>query len=124
MTAPPAEVTERVVVVLGPSTDRIDAALDAAGLKPVIRTAQAAVCAPPLPPAPVGPPPVAPPVAPAAHVLLTIEEAARRLAIGRSSMYGLISGGQVRCVRIGRSARIPSADIDRVGGAVTPADPA
>ncbi|MFF3062256.1 helix-turn-helix domain-containing protein [Streptomyces sp. NPDC057909] len=38
---------------------------------------------------------------------LTVEEAARRLSIGRTTMYGLIRGGSVQTVPFGRSRRVP-----------------
>jgi excisionase family DNA binding protein len=41
-------------------------------------------------------------------LLLTVEEAARRLRIGRTTMYGLISGGDVESVTIGRRRLIPA----------------
>lgn len=40
--------------------------------------------------------------------LLTVEEAARRLSIGRTTMYALLKNGQINSVRIGRLRRIPS----------------
>jgi excisionase family DNA binding protein len=40
--------------------------------------------------------------------LLTVEEAARRLSIGRTTMYALLKDGQLDSVRIGRLRRIPS----------------
>lgn len=41
-------------------------------------------------------------------LLLTVEEAARRLKIGRTQMYSLINSGQVETVTIGRLRRIPT----------------
>ncbi|WP_153813869.1 helix-turn-helix domain-containing protein [Streptomyces sp. SUK 48] len=40
---------------------------------------------------------------------LTVEEAARRLGVGRTTMYALIASGEVQSVRIGRLRRV-SAD--------------
>ncbi len=40
-------------------------------------------------------------------LLLRVEEAARRLGIGRSSMYRLITTGEVESVRVGGLRRIP-----------------
>jgi excisionase family DNA binding protein len=40
------------------------------------------------------------------RLLLSVEEAAERLGIGRSLMYELISGGQVASIRVGRLRRI------------------
>lgn len=51
---------------------------------------------------------------PAAHTdpelltLLTVEAAARRLSIGRTTMYALLKTGRVSSVRIGRLRRIPA----------------
>mgnify|MGYP001791800641 CR=1 FL=1 len=44
---------------------------------------------------------------PAEHLVLTIEEAADRLCIGRTLMYSLVQAGAVESVRIGRLRRIP-----------------
>lgn len=41
-------------------------------------------------------------------VLLTVEEAAARLNLGRTSVFGLIKRGEIESVRIGRSRRIPA----------------
>ena len=45
---------------------------------------------------------------PSLTILLTVEEAARRLSIGRTTMYALLKDGQINSVRIGRLRRIPS----------------
>lgn len=54
----------------------------------------------PTPPDPVGTPP--PP-----RIVLTIEEAARWLGIGRTLMYSLVMSGEVESVTIGRLRRVP-----------------
>ena len=41
------------------------------------------------------------------RLLLTVEEAAERLGIGRTLMYSLVASSQVESVRIGRLRRIP-----------------
>ena len=46
-------------------------------------------------------------------VLLTVEEAAERLRIGRTSMYRLVSTGVVESVTIGRLRRVPSDCLDK-----------
>ena len=46
-------------------------------------------------------------------ILLTIPGAADRLSIGRSKLYELVRSGEVPTVRIGRSVRIATAEIDR-----------
>ncbi|MBG0819861.1 helix-turn-helix domain-containing protein [Planomonospora sp. ID91781] len=40
-------------------------------------------------------------------LLLTVEEAARRLRIGRTRMYRLLKAGEVESTLIGRSRRVP-----------------
>jgi excisionase family DNA binding protein len=39
--------------------------------------------------------------------LLTVEEAARRLRIGRTKMYGLLSSGEVESITIGTRRLVP-----------------
>ncbi|MGK5442670.1 helix-turn-helix domain-containing protein [Micromonospora sp. URMC 105] len=46
------------------------------------------------------------------RVVLTIEEAAHRLGIGRTTMYALIKTGQIRTVTIGRLRRVPAFCLD------------
>ncbi|MFF7544269.1 MULTISPECIES: excisionase family DNA-binding protein [Streptomyces] len=41
-------------------------------------------------------------------VLLTVEEAARRLRIGRTTCYGLIRAGELESIDIGRLRRVPA----------------
>lgn len=41
------------------------------------------------------------------RVVLTIEEAAQRLGIGRTTMYALVMNGEIRSVTIGRLRRVP-----------------
>lgn len=41
-------------------------------------------------------------------VLLTVEEAARRLGIGRTLCFRLISTGQLESVPVGRLRRVPA----------------
>lgn len=44
----------------------------------------------------------------APRVLLTVEAAAQRLSIGRTTMYGLIKAGRIATVRIGHLRRVPA----------------
>jgi excisionase family DNA binding protein len=44
--------------------------------------------------------------------LLTPEEAARRLSIGRSFMFSLLHTGAIRSVKIGRARRVRVHDLD------------
>lgn len=46
------------------------------------------------------------------RLVLTIEEAARRLGIGRTTMYALIKNGDIRTVTIGRLRRVPVRCLD------------
>ncbi|MFY1573383.1 helix-turn-helix domain-containing protein [Verrucosispora sp. WMMD703] len=46
------------------------------------------------------------------HLVLTIEQAAERLGIGRTTMYALIKTGQIRTVTIGRLRRVPTFCLD------------
>ena len=45
-------------------------------------------------------------------LLVTIDEAARRLSIGRSHIYEVMRRGGLRSVRIGRSRRILERDLE------------
>ncbi len=54
---------------------------------------------------PPTPPPV--PAQPIPPVLLTVADAARALAIGRTTMYELIRDGSIPVIHIGRSTRVP-----------------
>lgn len=45
-------------------------------------------------------------------LMLTVEEAAHELRIGRTQMFNLIATGAVQSVKIGRSRRIPRASLD------------
>jgi excisionase family DNA binding protein len=49
---------------------------------------------------------------PVSRVLLTVQEAAERLGIGRSLMYDLLRSGEVESVRIGRLRRVPVGAVD------------
>lgn len=42
------------------------------------------------------------------RLVLTVEQAAERLGIGRTLMYSLISSGAVESVTIGRLRRVPA----------------
>jgi excisionase family DNA binding protein len=46
------------------------------------------------------------------RVLLTVEEAAARLGIGRTTMFELIRRGDVESVRIGRLRRVRAVALD------------
>jgi excisionase family DNA binding protein len=44
-------------------------------------------------------------------ILLTPEQAARALGLGRTTVYALLRDGELRSVRLGRSRRIPYANL-------------
>lgn len=47
------------------------------------------------------------------QILLTVEEAARKLRIGRTRMFALIKSGEIEAVQIGRSRRIHPEAIEQ-----------
>ena len=47
------------------------------------------------------------------RLMLTVEEAAECLGIGRTLMYALITAGDVESVRIGRLRRVPAEALER-----------
>ncbi len=47
------------------------------------------------------------------QLLLTPEQAAQRLALGRTRVYALLRGGAIESVKIGRSRRIPLKALER-----------
>lgn len=56
-----------------------------------------------------------------ASVLMTPEEAADALRIGRSTCYELLASGALASVRIGRSRRIPRQALDDYVASLTAA---
>ena len=46
------------------------------------------------------------------RLVLTVEEAAERLGIGRTLMYALVKSGDVESIAIGRLRRIPLDALD------------
>ena len=42
-------------------------------------------------------------------LLLTVEQAARRLNIGRSTLYELLQSGRLKSVTVGRLRRVPTS---------------
>ena len=51
--------------------------------------------------------------APSEPLLLTPEEAAELLRVGRTTIYTLMKAGELRPVHIGRSCRLPRAELER-----------
>ncbi len=54
------------------------------------------------------------------NVVLTVEEAAKALRIGRTSMYALIKSGDIQTVLIGGLRRVPVAVIHRYVASLMP----
>ena len=50
--------------------------------------------------------------APDAPLLVTVEEAARRLSIGRTAAYLLVLNGEIQSVKIGRTRRVVVASLE------------
>jgi excisionase family DNA binding protein len=96
--------SERVVVVLGETTEDLTDSLRAAGLAPVAEEHGLAIWGPPARTAPM----VAPCRAEPPRLLVTIPDAALTLRLGRSTVYELIGRRQLEVVHVGRSARIPA----------------
>jgi excisionase family DNA binding protein len=46
-------------------------------------------------------------------VLLKIPEVMERLAVGQTKVYELMSSGELRSVKVGRSRRVPSDELER-----------
>jgi excisionase family DNA binding protein len=50
---------------------------------------------------------------PVAPLLISIAEAAKALGIGRTTLYGLITGGRITPVRIGGRTLVPITEMQR-----------
>lgn len=48
------------------------------------------------------------------RLVLRVDEAAAMLGVGRAHLYNMITRGEVRAVRLGRTVRIPSAEVRRL----------
>jgi excisionase family DNA binding protein len=46
-------------------------------------------------------------------LLLKIPEVMARLAVGQTKVYELMSSGELRSVKVGRSRRVPSDELER-----------
>jgi len=60
---------------------------------------------------------------PPTTALLPVEEAARRLGIGRTSTFGLIRSGELRSVNVGRRRLVPADAIEECVAGLGPAVP-
>jgi excisionase family DNA binding protein len=47
-----------------------------------------------------------------ARTLLTVEQAAEQLSIGRTTVYALIKSGEITSVHVGRLRRVPADALD------------
>ena len=56
------------------------------------------------------------------RLLLSVEEAAQRLHIGRSTVYTLVAQNHLESVKIGKLRRIPAAALDDYVAALRDAD--
>lgn len=45
-------------------------------------------------------------------LLLTVEEAASRLSLGRSTVYELLAAGRIASIQVGRARRIPVTSLE------------
>jgi excisionase family DNA binding protein len=46
-------------------------------------------------------------------LLLKVPEVMARLAVGQTKVYELMSSGELRSVKVGRSRRVPSDELER-----------
>ncbi|MEU6848442.1 helix-turn-helix domain-containing protein [Actinacidiphila alni] len=53
-------------------------------------------------------------------VAVTVEEAARRLSVGRTTMYALLASGEIPSVTVGRLRRVPAEALHAYVAARTP----
>ena len=60
---------------------------------------------------------------PGEPLLVTVREAGRLLAIGRTTVYELIGSGQLPTIHIGRSVRIRVVDLEALVASRTAANP-
>lgn len=58
---------------------------------------------------------------PAAPLLNSIDEACRRLGMGRTWLYAQIKAGAIATVTLGRRTLIPESELQRVAASGTPA---
>jgi excisionase family DNA binding protein len=51
-------------------------------------------------------------------VVLTVEETAELLRIGRSAAYAAVRSGDIPCVKVGRSIRVPKHRLEQLLGPI------
>lgn len=127
-----ARDVDRVVVVHGRTDERTEEALLAVGLEVAAEVGDTTVWVRRCPTyvAAAGTAPGASPASAGStadvpsRLLLSVAEAAAVLGVGRTTAYGLIAGGQLEVVHIGRVARVPITAVqdlvDRLRRPVSP----
>lgn len=55
------------------------------------------------------------------RLLHTIPDAAEMLGVGRSTLYNLISAGEIKAVKVGRRTLIPQGELERYVRSLTKA---
>lgn len=55
--------------------------------------------------------------------LMTLAEVAERLRVSRSTVSRMIDAGDVRTVRVARTLRVPTVDVDRIVAGLPPLEP-
>ena len=60
----------------------------------------------------------------AERIVFTVEEAAKRLGVGRTLVYALVRSGDIESIRIGRLRRIPCDALDDFVSRMRSLDPA
>lgn len=124
MNAQPIKVTQEreivVVVVVGPNSTNIDSRLRALGLVPLSDNGGNATVWLPVDKTEEATNKARraseqqPRTPPNNRILLTIKEAASALGVGRSTVYGLISRGDLEVVHIGRATRVRPAALEEL----------
>jgi excisionase family DNA binding protein len=58
-------------------------------------------------------------MAPETKLLLSVEEAAALLSLGRTLVYGLMTRGEIQAVKVGRARRVVAASLHEYIGRLT-----
>jgi excisionase family DNA binding protein len=51
--------------------------------------------------------------------LVSLDEAARRLGLGKTSVYGLVRAGRLKTVKVGKRHLVPTASLDAYVSSLT-----
>ncbi len=57
-------------------------------------------------------------------MLLTVDETADALGIGRTHLFKILASGEIGSVKVGRLRRIPATELERYIASLLPQDPA